>query len=58
MKRVLSESEISKFWAAFGDTVQDRALKALLLLGQRPGEIATCGVNTSATAGGNCPASP
>jgi integrase len=39
-ERVLSESEIPKFWTAFGDTVQGRALKALLLLGQRPGEVA------------------
>jgi integrase len=29
-----------KFWAAFGDSEQGRALKALLLLGQRPGEVA------------------
>jgi integrase len=39
-ERVLSESELPKFWTAFGDSVQGRALKALLLLGQRPGEIA------------------
>jgi integrase len=38
-ERVLSESELPKFWTAFGDSVQGRALKALLLLGQRPGEI-------------------
>jgi integrase len=38
-ERVLSESELPEFWAAFGDSVQGRALKALLLLGQRPGEI-------------------
>jgi integrase len=40
-ERVLSQSEIPKFWAAFGQAgLQGRALKALLLLGQRPGEIA------------------
>jgi integrase len=39
-ERVLAESELPKFWTAFGDSVQGRALKALLLLGQRPGEIA------------------
>jgi integrase len=38
-ERVLSESELPKFWAGFGESVQGRALKALLLLGQRPGEI-------------------
>jgi integrase len=38
-ERVLSESEIPRFWTAFGDSVQGHALKALLLLGQRPGEI-------------------
>jgi integrase len=38
-ERVLSESELPKFWTAFGDSVQGRALKAILLLGQRPGEI-------------------
>jgi integrase len=39
-ERVLSQSELPKFWTAFGDSVQGRALKAILLLGQRPGEIA------------------
>ena len=39
-ERVLSQSELPKFWTAFGDSVQDRALKTILLLGQRPGEIA------------------
>jgi integrase len=39
-ERVLSESELPKFWAAFGDSVEGRALKAILCLGQRPGEIA------------------
>jgi integrase len=39
-ERVLSESEIPKFWAAFGEAgPQGRALKAVLILGQRPGEI-------------------
>jgi integrase len=39
-ERVLSQSEIPKFWTAFGDSEQGRALKAILLLGQRPGEVA------------------
>jgi integrase len=41
-ERVLSDSEIPKFWAAFDDAglVASSALKAILLLGQRPGEIA------------------
>jgi integrase len=39
-ERVLSESELPKFWTAFGDSVQGRALKSILCLGQRPGEIA------------------
>jgi integrase len=39
-ERVLSQSELPKFWKAFGDSEQGRALKAQLLLGQRPGEIA------------------
>jgi integrase len=38
-ERVLSQSELPKFWTAFGDSEQGRALKAVLLLGQRPGEI-------------------
>src|SRR6516162_5842189 len=39
-ERVLAQSELPKFWTAFGDSVQGRALKAVLLLGQRPGEVA------------------
>jgi integrase len=41
-ERVLSESELPLFWKAFGDLdpVRGAALKAILLLGQRPGEIA------------------
>jgi integrase len=41
-ERVLSESELPKFWKAFDDLdpVRGAALKAILLLGQRPGEIA------------------
>ena len=39
-ERVLSDSELPKFWQAFGDDVPGTALKAILLLGQRPGEIA------------------
>ena len=40
-ERVLSASEIPLFWAAFDTAglVQSTALKAILLLGQRPGEI-------------------
>jgi len=39
-ERVLSESELPKFWKAFGKAGLDgAALKAILLLGQRPGEI-------------------
>jgi integrase len=40
-ERVLSESELPKFWKAFGalDPVRGAALKAILLLGQRPGEV-------------------
>lgn len=39
-ERVLSASEVPLFWQAFGelDPVQGAALKAILLLGQRPGE--------------------
>jgi integrase len=39
-ERVFSQSELPKFWAAFGDSAQGRALKTILLLGQRPGEVA------------------
>jgi integrase len=40
-ERVLSDSEIAKFWAAFGDAgAIGVALKINLLTGQRPGEIA------------------
>jgi integrase len=41
-ERVLSESEVPLFWKAFADLdpVRGAALKAILLLGQRPGEIA------------------
>jgi integrase len=41
-ERVLSESELPQLWQAFGklDAVRSVALKAILLLGQRPGEIA------------------
>ena len=40
-ERVLSASEIAKFWAAFDDAglVQGTALKMILLTGQRPGEV-------------------
>jgi integrase len=40
-ERVLSDSELPKFWKAFDglDLMRGSALKAILLLGQRPGEI-------------------
>jgi integrase len=38
-ERIAAESEVPKLWAAFGDSVQGRALKTILLLGQRPGEV-------------------
>jgi integrase len=41
-ERVLADSELPKFWKAFGDLdpVRGAALKMILLTGQRPGEIA------------------
>jgi integrase len=41
-ERILSDSEVPKFWAAFDDAglVVSSALKLVLLLGQRPGEVA------------------
>jgi integrase len=41
-ERVLSDSEIPRFWSSFDDAglVEGTALKLILLLGQRPGEIA------------------
>jgi integrase len=41
-ERILSDSEIPKFWAAFDDAglVRGAALKVVLLTGQRPGEVA------------------
>ena len=40
--RVLAESEVPRFWAAFDDAglVISTALKMILLTGQRPGEVA------------------
>jgi integrase len=40
-ERVLSDSEIPRFWKAFDDAglVESSALKVLLLTGQRPGEV-------------------
>jgi integrase len=40
-ERVLSDSELPKFWKAFGDLdpVRGAALKMILLTGQRPGEV-------------------
>jgi integrase len=40
-ERVLSESELPKFWQAFADAgVEGNALRMILLTGQRPGEVA------------------
>ena len=41
-ERVLSDSEVPKFWTAFDDAglVAGTALKMILLAGQRPGEVA------------------
>jgi integrase len=41
-ERVLSDAEVPKFWQAFDDAglVRSSALKAILLTGQRPGEVA------------------
>ena len=42
-ERILSDSELPKFWAAFDDDaglVEGMALKMILLTGQRPGEVA------------------
>jgi integrase len=41
-ERVLSDSEVPKFWAAFDNAglVAGTALKMILLTGQRPGEVA------------------
>jgi integrase len=40
-ERVLSDSELPKFWERFGDAgLAGTALKLLLLTGQRPGEVA------------------
>jgi len=40
-ERVLSDSEVPRFWAAFDDAglVASSALKTILLTGQRPGEV-------------------
>jgi integrase len=40
-ERILSDSEVPKFWAAFDDAglVASSALKMILLTGQRPGEV-------------------
>ncbi len=42
-ERVLSESEIPRFWAAFDtiDMVRSLALKTTLVTGQRPGEVSS-----------------
>src|SRR6476620_12324239 len=41
-ERILSDSEIPKFWNAFDDAglIRSMALKTILLTGQRPGEVA------------------
>jgi integrase len=40
-ERVLSDKELPRFWSAFdaADTVVSAALKTLMLVGQRPGEV-------------------
>jgi integrase len=40
-ERVLSDSELPKFWAAFDDVglIEGTALRMILLTGQRPGEV-------------------
>ena len=40
-ERVLSDSELPRFWAVFDDAglVRSSALKVILLTGQRPGEV-------------------
>lgn len=38
-ERILSDSEIPKFWAAFEDVFEGELLKMILLTGQRPGEV-------------------
>jgi integrase len=42
-ERVLCDTELPKFWKAFGklDPVRGAALKMILLTGQRPGEVAS-----------------
>jgi integrase len=40
-RRVLSDSEVPRFWKAFGEAgIAGMALRVLLLTGQRPGEVA------------------
>src|SRR5262249_27899756 len=38
-ERILADSEVPRFWDAFDGLPEGSALKVLLLLGQRPGEI-------------------
>ena len=38
-ERILSDSEIPQFWAAFDDVFEGALLKMILLTGQRPGEV-------------------
>jgi integrase len=38
-ERILSDSDISKFWNAFENDIEGLALKTILLTGQRPGEV-------------------
>jgi len=38
-ERILSDSELPKFWAAFNDVFEGALLKMILLTGQRPGEV-------------------
>ena len=58
-ERVLSD-KAPRFWSAFSelDLMRGAALKALLLPGQRPGEVAHMRRNTSSMAGGKCRVTP
>jgi integrase len=55
-ERILSDSEIPKFWAAFDNVglVEGAALKMILLTGQRPGEVAHMRTEHLVDGGGSC----
>jgi integrase len=59
-ERVLSDSEIPKFWKAFdgASLVASTALKLILLTGQRPGEVRHMRREHTLMAGGRCPVTP